>query len=235
MSRQNVPDTCDRVGPILFDFDGPITGLFHNGRNGTIANRMRAILNTHSINLPEDIAHTYDPLMVLRWTHAHTSKIIYKSVEEACILGETQAAAVSAPTPGAHDLISACHKHGHIVGILSNNCAEAIVTYLRHRRIDEVARIFARPRGRPNLMKPSPHLADSAIRELGVASRTVLFIGDSLTDLQTARNAGMPFVGYGKTPKRAEELRKHGAELVVEHMADIRNLLTRNSDLSANP
>lgn len=226
MNSEELRSVHEHTGPLLLDFDGPITGLFLNGRNREIADQIRTVLTTNSISLPGDIESTHDPLIVLRWTYAHTPSTIFRQAEDACISGEIDAAMVSEPTPGAHELIRLCHRRGHAIGILSNNSIDAINAYLKRHSLRKVAPIVGRPLGRPDLMKPSLHLAHTALAKLRAKSADVLFVGDSLSDLEVARILNMPFIGYGKTPNRAKQLREHGASVVVESMSDISSLLT---------
>jgi phosphoglycolate phosphatase len=73
----------------------------------------------------------------------------------------------------------------------------------------------------PEQRKPAPFLLLAACRELGIAPRELLYVGDSALDLAAARAAGCPVVlvsyGYhhGRRPEDA------GADAVI---ADIREL-----------
>lgn len=65
--------------------------------------------------------------------------------------------------------------------------------------------------------KPDPRVfepATAALAQLGVAPSQTVYVGDSLTDFQAARDAGMRFVGVLHGTTRPEEFAAAGAETV---------------------
>lgn len=75
--------------------------------------------------------------------------------------------------------------------------------------------------------KPDPAGALEAARLMQVDPARVLYLGDTATDMQTARAAGMFAVGatWGFRPE--SELREHGAHAIVHHPDEVLELLTR--------
>ena len=69
--------------------------------------------------------------------------------------------------------------------------------------------------------KPDPQSLLLALDRLGVPAREALYVGDSVTDAQAARRAGVPFVAVlsGTTPREA--FRDCG---VYKILADLRGL-----------
>lgn len=59
--------------------------------------------------------------------------------------------------------------------------------------------------------KPDPASALEIARRLGLSPQQFLYLGDMPVDMQTARNAGMTFVGAAWGFRTAEELRAAGA------------------------
>lgn len=77
--------------------------------------------------------------------------------------------------------------------------------------------------GRKPYTKPDPRIFHDVLADLerdGWGGGTGVMIGDSVTDLNTARNAGAPcvLVSYGFTPVPAREL---GGDAVIDHFADL--------------
>lgn len=71
--------------------------------------------------------------------------------------------------------------------------------------------------------KPDPRVFHDVLDDLkgtGWGGGPAVMIGDSITDLNTARNAGVPcvLVSYGFTPMPAREL---GGDAVIDHFADL--------------
>jgi phosphoglycolate phosphatase len=68
--------------------------------------------------------------------------------------------------------------------------------------------------------KPDPAPLLRIIERLGVTPDDALYVGDSATDVATARNAGVPvtLVSYGYTLRSASQL---GADAVIDSVAEL--------------
>lgn len=64
--------------------------------------------------------------------------------------------------------------------------------------------------------KPAPDSIFSAIKELGSDLNRTIFIGDSETDIQTAKNAGIPCIGVTWGFRCREVLREEGADYLID-------------------
>jgi hypothetical protein len=91
------------TGPVLLDFDGPVTPLMPAPVNWQIAEAMRDIIWAAEAALPESIAISADPLVVLRLAYSRLPEPLGAAVEEVCVDGELEAARRSQPTAGAHE------------------------------------------------------------------------------------------------------------------------------------
>jgi phosphoglycolate phosphatase len=216
---------------VLLDFDGPVTPLMPAPVNLQAAHTARAPLRARGLALPDHTGTTSDHLAVLRWAATNAPDALAE-VEAMCDHAEKAAASTAEPTSGAHDLLAGCHRTGKPVLVVSNNSEAAIRAYLERWSLTPyVKAIVGRPVRRPDLMKPHTHTVDDALRILRVEPRRAVFIGDSVSDVEVSRAAGVPCIGYAKTPRRGEELREAGADAVT---ADIASLSLPDS-LTAHP
>jgi len=69
--------------------------------------------------------------------------------------------------------------------------------------------------------KPDPALALKILQELRLEAHDVLFMGDTSVDMMTAVNAGMFPVGVLWGFRTEEELRRHGARLILTKPAEL--------------
>jgi len=69
--------------------------------------------------------------------------------------------------------------------------------------------------------KPDPALALKMLHELGLEAQNVLFMGDTGVDMITAVNAGMFPVGVLWGFRTEDELRRHGARLILSRAAEL--------------
>ncbi|MFH0776039.1 MAG: HAD family hydrolase [Patescibacteria group bacterium] len=73
--------------------------------------------------------------------------------------------------------------------------------------------------------KPDPEPILLACDKLGIAPRASLFVGDSLLDLQAAKNAGAPFVGVLTGVCDRAEFEKNRADYIFAHLGGLANLV----------
>jgi phosphoglycolate phosphatase len=78
--------------------------------------------------------------------------------------------------------------------------------------------------GRTPYVKPDPRHYTDVIDELGATATHSVMVGDSITDVQLARAAGVPvaLVSYGYTDRHAREL---GGDAVVDKFSDVRTVV----------
>jgi len=110
------------------------------------------------------------------------------------------------------------------MSILSNkpddSTREMVAELLSKWRFDPV--VGARP-SVPK--KPDPTMAIQIAQQLQVEPKNVLYLGDTGTDMKTARDSGMFAVGALWGFRMAEELMANGAQALVEHPMEVLQLL----------
>jgi phosphoglycolate phosphatase len=120
------------------------------------------------------------------------------------------------PYPGIAELLEALRERGLPACVLSNK--PQAYTDLTVQEFFP-GRLFASVRGaRPEVPnKPHPAGALALAAELGLSPGEVVFVGDSATDMKTARGAGMLPVGVLWGFRDAAELTGGGARALIEH------------------
>lgn len=129
------------------------------------------------------------------------------------------------PYDGILPLLKELKKAGVTVGVLSNKYDVAAKALIRHYFGDLVQLASGEKPDVPR--KPDPTGAKQLLRDLGGNAAETLYIGDSATDLQTAKNAGLTFVGVTWGFRSAEELRRAGANTLVNEPGELLPLFER--------
>jgi len=128
------------------------------------------------------------------------------------------------PYPGVEELLDGLVARGLRLAVLSNKPHDftcRIVERLLHRwRFDPV--LGSRP-GVPR--KPDPTVARAIAEQHGVPAREWLYVGDTPTDMKTARAVGMTAVGVRWGFRGAEELRASGAEHLIASPGELLELI----------
>ncbi len=78
-------------------------------------------------------------------------------------------------------------------------------------------------------LKPDPESVFEIVEDFGVARAECVYIGDTATDIETAKNAGLYSVGVLWGFRSEEELRSAGADLIVDEPSKIAEFATRKN------
>ncbi len=204
------------AGACLLDFDGPITALMPPPLNAQAADRARAALQRNS--LPDGIRTSTDHLAVLRYA-AERQRDSYSSVESACSAAEIDCARNSQPSPGLQALLSDSKRLSLPVAVVSNNSEAAVKEFLQRFGWTDPIRVLACRTPSIGLkLKPDPFLVEKAVELLGVDATDCVFIGDSVTDVESGMAAGVRVIGLAKTPERGLQLLSAGAAAIVDRL-----------------
>jgi HAD superfamily hydrolase (TIGR01509 family) len=213
-------------GPLLLDFDGPICSIFAGYPAPQVASGLIALLRQKGLDLPDRIDGATDPLEVLRWVGTVDIPQLTAATEDALCAAELQAVATAQPTPYAREVIVAAHQTGLPVAIVSNNSADAVATYLSIHRLDRyVYPIIGRAYANPAQMKPNPKPILSAAHALSADPSSCVLVGDSLSDIEGAKAAGVHVIGYANKSAKLDEFRSSEADEVITSMAEIARIL----------
>ncbi len=132
---------------------------------------------------------------------------------------ETHLADSSIPFPGAIETLDALAKEGAILVVCTNKLERFSIKLLKALGIADRFAFIAGP-DTFSVRKPDPGHLLSAVSRAGGHSSAVVMVGDSKTDVATARAAKVPVIavsfGYSDIP--AASL---GADKVVERLTDV--------------
>jgi phosphoglycolate phosphatase len=113
--------------------------------------------------------------------------------------------------PGVAETLAGLKAQGARLGVLTNKPHDMTLSLLPLLKLDGYFEAVYGA-GRKVYTKPDPRIFADVVRDLGGGA--AVMIGDSVTDLQTGRAAGVPviLVDYGYTPEPAASL---GADAVT--------------------
>lgn len=127
------------------------------------------------------------------------------------------------PYDGIPQLLTALRKRGIQVAVLSNkidSASQQLIEYFFPGKTDVV---FGEHVGVPR--KPDPTSCRMVMQQLDVQPEQVLYVGDSGTDMQTAKNAGLYAVGVTWGFRSKEVLLEYGADVLVHRPEQILQIL----------
>lgn len=127
------------------------------------------------------------------------------------------------PYDGIPQLLTALRKRGIKVAVLSNKIDSALQQLIEYFFPGKTDVVFGEHVGVPR--KPDPTSCRMVMQQLGVQPEQVLYVGDSGTDMQTAKNAGLYAVGVTWGFRSKEVLLEYGADILVHRPEQILQIL----------
>jgi phosphoglycolate phosphatase len=137
-------------------------------------------------------------------------------------MNETELEAIDRvePKPNAHKTLDILHRNGILLGIATRShrvYAEKCLAKMGMRHY--IRGMLARDD--VPFPKPDPRHLFETIALLDVNPGDVLYVGDTTTDLETARRAEVDFVGYKRDEAWAQRLLDAGCDLLAEDLLEV--------------
>jgi phosphoglycolate phosphatase len=221
-SQALAPIDLDQFKGVIFDLDGTLLDTLAD-----IANAANSVLAQHGFPThPLSQYRTYvgegvRVLMSRALPLPHRDEATLNAclttmkVEYVRHLNQT-----ARPYPGIPELLDELRRRNLLLAVLSNKpdeyAAPCIHDFFGLSLFNPILGLRSdRPR------KPDPAGAFEIAAQWGATAPTILYLGDSGTDMMTARNAGMFPVGALWGYRDAEELTSAGAQRLLKKPADL--------------
>lgn len=225
----NVRELITGARFVLFDFDGPVCRLFAGLSAEGVARDLVSWLERQGLRglLTQREREHPDPHVVLNAVNKrHPRSDLVEELEELLTQHELKAVDSAFPTPWADPLIRTWSATAIHLAVATNNSPRTVTEYLHGRGLLEcfTPHIYGRTNDL-DLLKPNPHCLNRALRAMGAAPGDALMIGDTPSDCEAARRAGVPFLGYARNHFKETLLRRAGAEVVVDSLEPLLELV----------
>ncbi|MBD0425002.1 HAD-IA family hydrolase [Streptomyces sp. TRM S81-3] len=217
---------------VLFDFDGPVTDLFRGVSTAPVADEIKEAVRRHWGALDPDVEDCDDSHGVLlrvrdmldRPASPPRDRAALDLAEAIVTRHEYEIVRTASPTPHLGALVEALLGLGMRLVIVSNNADGPVCEFLKSFDLQsKFEAVMGRDPKELRHMKPSPESVNRAVEHLALAPDECVLIGDQLTDLSAARAAGTRFIGCTRSPERAAEMMRRGADRVVSSLAPLVN------------
>ena len=130
-----------------------------------------------------------------------------------------------APLPGARDLLQAIGERGHRLVLASSGKPQHVDVFVELLGARDLADAVTSSED-AEATKPAPDLLQVALQKLGASPDTAsVLVGDSVWDIEAAKNAGMPAIAVRSGGFGDDELRDAGAVSIHDTPADLRTAL----------
>lgn len=127
---------------------------------------------------------------------------------------------------GLKETLDAIKEKGVKIAIVSNKpdfAARSVVRELYGEGYFD----FVTGQVKGGALKPDPTAVLSVMEKFGITREECIYVGDTSTDMQTGKNAGMYTVGVLWGFRDREELISNGADVIIEKTSDLYTLVQR--------
>ena len=212
---------------VIFDLDGTLIDSLKD-----IALCMNDVLNR--LDLPTHPLEAYnyfvgDGALILAKNALPKNSdesLIQKVFEEFKILYDQEVHHHTKPYEGITELLGHLEQEGISINVLSNKPHQFTLKYV-NTLLDQFN--FHEVHGQKEDVekKPDPAGVFNILKRLDIEPCDVLYVGDTATDMKTAKAANLKSVGVAWGFRPIEELIKHGADHIVHHPSEIFELLKK--------
>jgi DNA-binding SARP family transcriptional activator/beta-phosphoglucomutase-like phosphatase (HAD superfamily) len=142
---------------------------------------------------------------------------------------EEHAALKAWPNSYVRHILRTLSATGRGPAIVTDFSAHAVTTFLTRRglKTSVPGGIHARSGDLTKLM-PNPDCLLRALDHLGTSESSTVLIGSTVAELTAAGAIGVPFVGYARSQKHEQHLRRAGCEHTVTYLQSVFETLSRD-------
>ncbi len=137
--------------------------------------------------------------------------------------------AKSCPYPGIDELLDGLAERNIRKTVLSNK-PDHFTKMMVEKMLDVWSFEYVYGERQGIAIKPDPAGALEIARQLGLEPSEILYLGDTNTDMKTATAAGMYALGAAWGFRPPEELLDNGARIILDHPADLLDLIDEQAD-----
>jgi HAD superfamily hydrolase (TIGR01509 family) len=148
------------------------------------------------------------------------SRKLMDDVNDALTAAEITALDTAKPMPNALETLDALKKMGLKVGIATRSGAAYARRCVEKTGISPFVDAML-ARDEVDYPKPSPDHLIQVVDMLEATPENVVYIGDSTTDLTTARAAGITFLGFWWSDERVMRMREAGCQDFIRDLKEI--------------
>ena len=135
--------------------------------------------------------------------------------------------------PSVRETLTTLNNAGYLLAVATGKSQRGLRLTLAHHNLDDHCVTLQTVDDAPG--KPHPGMLLNAMDVAGVGPAETAFVGDTVFDIETARNAGTVSVGVSWGYHENHELEAAGAHHLIHHMDDLAGALNLNIEVAAVP
>ena len=221
-----------RVKAVIFDLDGTIASF--NLDYKTVRAEVKGYLvkrgvPASALSVKESIFEMLRKTEIFVRNSGKPAKFLEEVRGEALALAEKyelEAARSTSLMPGAVETLKALRRMSLKIGLCTINSEKSVNYILKRFGIAEFFDVTV-PRNKVNHFKPHPEHIEAALKALGASANDTVIVGDSSTDMQSAKELKTVAVGLPTGVSTLEQLMRNGANYIITSITDLPLLIEK--------
>ncbi len=127
---------------------------------------------------------------------------------------------------GAREVLEDLHRRGTFLAVASNKFGKFSRLALEHLKVSSYFKSVIGA-GDVSRNKPSPDMIHLALIEMGLPPKDVIFVGDTLTDIETGKEAGVDVYAIPTGFHTKKELSQQRPKRILRNLKELVDLLDR--------
>jgi HAD superfamily hydrolase (TIGR01549 family) len=218
------------IEAVIFDLDGTLANFnldYKTLRADVRSHLIRAGVPTSVLNVNENMFEMLKKAEIFTKNSDNPVLSFEKIRNQALDIAEKyelEAASSTGLMPGAVESLKELVGMKLKIGLCTTSSEKAALYILRRFKIEQFFKVVV-ARDKVKYVKPSTEQFELALKTLSAKPQSVLIVGDSVVDMQSAKELKAIAVGYPTGISTIEQLRDHGANFLITSLTDLPRLI----------
>jgi HAD superfamily hydrolase (TIGR01549 family) len=220
------------IEAVIFDLDGTLTNFnldFKTLRAEVRSYLMRMGVPASVLNVNESIFEMLKKTEIFVKNNGKPAVTFVEVRIQVMAIAEKyemEAASTTSLMPGANETLKELKRMNLKIGLCTAS-SERAANYIlkRFKKVDYFQIVVARDRVK--YVKPHTEQFEVALKGVGASPQTAIIVGDSIVDMQSAKELKVIAVGLPKGTSTMEQLTNSGANYIITSLVDLPTLIKK--------
>ena len=211
---------------VIFDLDGTLAHFnldFKTLRSEARSYLMRIGVPASVLNVNESIFEMLTKTEIFVKNSGKPAEAFKEIRSQVMVIAEKyemEAALTTSLMPGASETLKELKRMKLKIGLCTSSSEKAANYILQRFNIKDFFQIVV-ARDRVKYVKPHTEQFEVALKALGVSPQTAVIVGDSIVDMQSAKELKAIAVGLPTGTSTMEQLKNNGANYIITSLTDL--------------
>jgi HAD superfamily hydrolase (TIGR01549 family) len=214
------------VEAVIFDLDGTLANFnldYKTLRSEARSYLIRMGVPTSLVEVNESIFEMLKKAEIYLKNSRKPAKTFADVRNQVLIIAEKyemEAASTTNLQVGANETLKELKQMNLKIGLCTTSSEKAMNYILKRFKIQDFFQVVV-PRDKVKYVKPSTEQFEVALKALGVSPQGAVIVGDSVVDMQSAKEAKAVAVGLTTGMSTLEQLKNNGANYIITSLNDL--------------